>query len=280
MIKKKGLLFTALTLMILGALLVATMAFVNRSEKVEERFNGGVSVFKINKLMSDLAQDYCRIFNIDMHSIGVIHDSAYVNLTFYLSSLNPDPKEILEDYIEYIEDNFSVHANINISLDMAETFEIYPYGTSCKANSTIFSAAISPDDILKIGMVVKVSTMLENLSDSYVSTEPGDTLVMVKVLDRNDKEIIVLDDSLDISGTNIIYVEFNASTPYPRFTLNLSGGLMAAHIKDNINSSVEMYLEFNSSTKNKIYINTGENTIFRSGVGDFVKQGPLELMSG
>jgi hypothetical protein len=282
---KKSLLFTAMVLLVLGSILVATISFVNRSEEIGFMINDNLITYKIANIKADIAQDYMDIIRINNAKTYVDSNFAVVNLSFVISKSIPSYIPLLNEYAAFIKDIYSPMINVFILPDLGPSFEIYPYQTRCILNSTAFSANFSSDLLKSVEIIGTVNSTVAKITASSLVTQPGNKSLKLFILDKNNRTVINQTILVDMTKNNLCYFEFNTSSSnisisYSRFTINLSNSKFVSSVNNSISASLSVSFVFNSSQKNKIYLKTGNNSIFSSGPGNITLKGPLDLMSG
>jgi hypothetical protein len=278
---KRSVLFTVMILLILGSLLMATIAFLNRSEEIGFMINSNMNAYKVSSIKADISKDYLDILGVDVTNIMVNNYSASLGLHYLLSSKKQDPIVLLSEYKAYMAGVFSSRTNVNITLDMNSSFAVQPYNTTFYVNSTVVSASLSSQYLTGIHVVAYINDSIGYLKQNFSSKTLGNVPFTLKVYDRDGQLIFSDNSSLNITLSNLYFIEFNSTIPTSRFYLNLSSSKLQTYVTQNMSSSVNLTLSFNSTQKNKIYLNTGAKSTLRpiSG-GVFVKDSPLEIAYG
>lgn len=276
---KKALLFTVLVLFILSTLLTVTIAFTKRSEDIGRRMGTGLMSYKVQRLSSDMSLDYFDILGIDIQNFSLMYNESRFEFSLNLSDRISSRASLLQDYISFVEDNYSARVNINTSLDMNETFVFTTFGDSYTVKEEELRGELT-NKLKHIGLKVKLNDSDSFLEASTLSTSLGQTELNVEILDKDGNVVRSEISFIDINQNNNLFVEFNSTVPYSFFEFNISGGDFVAHVDNDLDA--ELFIEFrhNATGKNKIYLNAGSNTILDPYLDSFIKKGVLSLVSG
>ncbi|MGM5482018.1 MAG: hypothetical protein ACQESF_01010 [Nanobdellota archaeon] len=269
---KKAFLYSVLILWIAGVLLVTTFAFIDRAQFQNEIVTKSVFPSKVSYLREQVINDYFEILGFEKYSLSA--NGSFVH-SILLSEDKKEPGNLLKEYNSFISDSFSPELNINMNLSLEPSFTLMPSGADYFVNNSEYSVVIDSDCLTKIDVFGNITDKNNFLNETIKDTKHGSLKIDIRLNDSQKNPLLVEKRSIDINKDNLFLLNFNSSTPSPAFYMNISNEKLTMNVSETLNASLELEYYFNCSGKNKIYLNSRENIIFKSVNGDFVKAGKL-----
>jgi len=169
---KKGLLIAAVSLIIIVPIFLLAAAFSqSRSIIQSNKMHLGDSV-KLSFMEKDIARHYYRdIFNTELAGVSR-GSSVTASFTSFLSQ-NGNYIIYLDNYTNFIETNYAVLSNSNITLKgFNSTFKIYPYNTTFTVNGTAIFLSAMPrgtNYIESLTLTVRVNSSFAGACEGVVN---------------------------------------------------------------------------------------------------------------
>lgn len=272
---KKGLLFTIVTIILLSSLFYFTKALLDRSLELDNSLVSYVNVEKLAFIEDDIVSNsYNGLLKISLS--GIRRDSSFVNISFsHLGIISPnmDHTKIMQEYRDFVTDNYSAFNNIGITLtDFASNFTINPYNATYSLNGSKLYI-YNPDyaDLQKISLTLRTSSDNAALRNTSAPSNTTGKLIEVQILDK-DGDTLLANTLRSLSPTisNMpFYSGFN-TTNSPNVSIyfgqfnNNPGTLLvnAEYTTANITFITLTY----TALQQKVYLSAGNITIANNAV--------------
>ena len=268
---RKGVLFTIVTILLLISLFLVTKAFLERSIELDKTIVDHQNIEKLAYIEDDIVSNsYSDLLKISLSRIK--RDVNFVNITFNnLGVISPNINhiKIMQDYRNFIVNNYSAFSNVEISFsDFTSNFTIFPYNASYRLNgSRLYLYNPNYENLVKISLQARVTedNANKNTNDTPANSGSG-KIIEVKIVDKDGDTLLGTDARiLSPSAANLpFYADFNTtSTPnisvyFGQFD-NRNGTLLVStdYTIANITSITLMY----NATQQKVYLSAGNLTI-------------------
>ena len=267
---KKGVLFTIVTIILLTSLFLFTKAFLDRSIELDNALVSYQNTEKLAYIEDDIVSNsYSDLLKISLSAIK--RDPLYINITFnHLGILSPNlnHNKIMQDYKDFVVNNYSTMNNIAITLtDFTSNFTINPYNASYYLNGSKLYL-YNPDytSLQKISLQVKTNDDNLNFKNSSTPSNSSGKLIEVNIIDK-DGDSLLPTTIRTLSPTLVnapFYVNFN-TTNTPNVSIyfgqfnNKNGTLFVStdFTTANITSITLTY----TALQQKVYLSAGNLTI-------------------
>lgn len=273
---KKAMMYSILTVMLLGLVIMLASAFIEReaftSQLAAESFTGTDFL----RLQSTIATDYLAMTGLDIERLS--SKDMLLEHSFRLTEDEPLMKPILNEYIHYFENHYAEERNIHADLGLQPYLFIQPFEYTLKRTHYNYTASLG-NDIEKISLEVNLSESEDYLNTTNFDYTNGTTTLEMVFYENTSEEIIDFEHDINIDSTNTFEMEFNSTERRPKFYVEVDEKDLKLQARKGLNASINLIYEF-SSDKSKIYLNTGTSTRLKSRQEDFSIEEPITLMSG
>lgn len=271
---KKGVLFTVITILLISTLILFILGFKNRVEFRNEMVLNLLEPTKIKNAQKFIANDFLQIMDLKDLNIKFNQTNQIVKFNLNLTNEKLDYKNLLDNYSNFLNNQFSQISNTNLSVNLNPSFLINPYNTTVSINKT--KTKITINQINQINLNITLDTLNNHSTIKNFNLNPGENLLKLTILDKN-KEIITKDEYfINFSKSNNFYFEFNNTLPNPKFNINFESSNLTINTTNNLNAKINQKLIYNLDRK--IYITTNTDSLFRSE--KIKKEGFILLLKG
>ena len=273
---KKAMMFSILTIMLIGLIIMLSMAFIQRGTFTSELHSDGFISSQFSRLHSTIAHDYIEISGVDI--LDISSENMNLKHSFEISENEHVMEPLLNEYINYFENYFAPSQNIYSELNLEPYFFIQPFNYSFKRSNNYYDASLGKE-LDSISLKANLSENEYYLNKTDFTYENGSTLLELVLYDNLSNKIFEFENHINISRDNSFNILFNSSEPKPNFHIDLNENNLNMVARNRLNASVNLIYEF-TSDKSKIYLNTGTSTRLESTQKDFSKEEPITLMTG
>src|SRR3989338_2247891 len=268
---RKGVLFTIVTILLLISLFLVTKAFLEISIELDKTIVDYQNIEKLAYIEDDIVSNsYADLLKISLSRIR--RDNSFVNITFNnLGVISPNINhiKIMQDYRNFIVNNYSAFSNVEISFsDFTSNFTIFPYNASYRLNvSRLYLYNPNYENLVKISLQARVTEddVNKNSNNTPANSSTG-KIIEVKIVDKDGETLLGADSPiLSPSAVNLpFYADFN-TTNTPNISVyfgqfdNRNGTLLVStdYTTANITSITLTY----NATQQKVYLGAGNLTI-------------------
>ncbi|MBS3158573.1 hypothetical protein J4206_04765 [Candidatus Woesearchaeota archaeon] len=268
---RKGVLFTIVTILLLISLFLVTKAFLERSIELDKTIVDYQNIEKLAYIEDDIVSNsYADLLKISLSRIR--RDNSFVNITFNnLGVISPNIShvKIMQDYRDFIVNNYSAFSNVEISFsDFTSNFTIFPYNASYRLNgSRLYLYNPNYENLVKISLQARVTEDNINKNGNNTPANSGSgKIIEVKIVDKDGETLLGTEARiLSPSAANLpFYASFN-TTNTPNISIyfgqfdNRDGTLLVStdYTTANITSITLTY----NITQQKVYLSAGNLTI-------------------
>ncbi|MBS3134672.1 hypothetical protein J4214_05570 [Candidatus Woesearchaeota archaeon] len=186
---KRGFLFTIISLIMLISILAFVIAYQNRIKELQDADTVNILRYYEDDIVSNSYSD--------LMDINVVNISKKTNTLVNFSSLGKyaldrDNQGIMNNYRNFIIDNYSRLNNINISMDnFVPEFYVKPYNSKFSLGTGSLTV-LNPNytQIQRINIDVTVNETLDAGTAVIPSADPGKITINVRFIRRSSKEIL------------------------------------------------------------------------------------------
>ncbi len=304
---KKAMVYSILTIMLLGTITVGAITFMQRTTSIDEIKSQGFISSKFLRLQSTIATDYMEMTGVDIERVS--SETMELNHSFSLSEDEPMTHFLMNEYIYYIENHYASSLNLNLSFNLTPVFNIMPMDYSIERTYTNYTANLG-EGIERIDVIGYLNEDEDYINETITQFHNGSTHVTIKLYNNESKtnQLYWFNGSIDLSGENLFSIRFNSSDrgtyngngeedtddengddnvdkgeegedKFLEFIFEAENDNIKIRSINGLNSTISLNYGF-SRDKSKIYLNTGTHINMKTYDERFEKTGPIVLMSG
>ncbi|MFW6449646.1 MAG: hypothetical protein ACOCZ6_01215 [Nanoarchaeota archaeon] len=269
---KKSLLYSILMVVLLGGLVMTSVAIMQRQADYENMLSESMVSTKLKQIENTIAVNFIDIMEFEI----IDFSKRNFEQEFILSREREDPSFLLNEYTHYIENYYAQANNLDVMLNLSPNYILSPFKLNFTKNHYLHRSRINKN-VSSIYITAELSDGASYLNNTNESYESGETELFLKVLDSDGQILLERNRNIEISGDNFFSVSFNSSDPKPLFFVNITNSIMDVTAYRDIEAEVNLRLEMENADKSKIYLNAGGNTIIRDKKNNFSGSNTIRL---
>ena len=212
---KKAIVFSLMTFLLLLSLLILSTNYISREKELERQGLDANTGDRLRYTEDDIISGVHEGLLSISFTLSNTSSASIINFSGGRLSSALDHRAIMAAYERFIEDNYSMLTNTQITLtNFIPGFRLEPYGSSYLLNKTSATLIIpNASSLQQLRLVISISESLSNLILNSSPADTGSLPVQVEFLDISGKELL--------SDTS---ANLNSSSQNPSFQVAFSGG--------------------------------------------------------